>query len=352
VRRDTEQTAIAQDNADVLARQLAETTAKFDAGLLTRTDVAQSQARLSLAKAQLATAQSALAQARAAYQAVVGQSPGELAPAPPIEPLLPANVDAAFDLADRDNPQLRQATYAEAASGARLAEAKAQTRPTVSVSGQYGYVGVQQGLSASGISGSANVMESEIGASVTANVNIPIFTGGLTSSQIRQAAELDTVSRIGIETARRQVLQTVAQAWNQLLGARANVAADEVQTQSDTVAFDGVRQEQKVGLRTVLDVLNAENELAQSRLALVGARHDEYVAAAAVLAATGALDAAALVPGTPRYDPKAHFERARHAVGWVPWEGAVGALDRLGSPRSPPSPTPSDAPEVVSTGAP
>ncbi len=114
VRRDLEQLAISQDNVNVLARQLEETTAKVNAGVLTRTDEAQSQARLAQARSQLATAQSALAQARAAYAAVVGQSPGELAPEPPIAGLLPPTVDAAFDAAERDNPQLRQAVYVEA----------------------------------------------------------------------------------------------------------------------------------------------------------------------------------------------------------------------------------------------
>lgn len=351
VRRDAEQETISQDNVNVLARQLEETDARFDAGQLTRTDTAQSQARLALARSQLASAQSVLAQARAAYAAVVGQNPGELAPEPPIAPLLPASVDAAFDAAEHDNPRLRQADAAEQASAARLAEAKAATRPTVSLSGQYGYVSQQQGLSGA-FNGAAGVTQSELGGSVTANVNVPIFTGGMNSSRIRQAAEQDNVARIGIESARRQVLQAVSQAWNQLLGARASLVADQEQVRSDTVAFEGVREEQKVGLRTVLDVLNAQQELESSQLQLVGARHDEYVAAAAVLAATGALDARSLVPDAPRYDPKANFDKVRHAPGWVPWEGAVQALDHVGAPAPTPAPPPSAPGEVVRTATP
>ncbi len=351
VRRDQEQESISQDNVNVLARQLEETDARFEAGQLTRTDTAQSEARLALARSQLATAQSTLAQARAAYAAVVGQNPGELAPEPPIAPLLPASVDAAFDAAEHDNPQLRQADAAEQASAARLAEAKASMRPTVSLSGQYGYISQQEGLSG-GFNSSIGVTQSELGGSVTANVSVPIFTGGLNSSRIRQAAEQDNVARIGIEGARRQVLQAVSQAWNQLLGARASLVADEEQVKSDTVAFEGVREEQKVGLRTILDVLNAQQELESSQLQLVGARHDEYVAAAAVLAATGALDAKALVPDAPRYDPNANFDKVRHAPGWVPWEGAVHALDRVGAPAPTPMPPPSTPGEVVKTATP
>jgi outer membrane protein len=349
VRRDQEQLAISQDNVNVLARQLEETTAKFNAGVLTRTDVAQSQARLAQARSQLAGVQSTLAQARAAYAAVVGQNPGELAPEPPIAGLLPPNVDAAFDAAERDNPQLLQATYAEQVSAARLAQAKAQMRPTVSVQGQYGYVGQ---LSTSGFGPSATFLENEVGGAISANVNVPVFTGGLYASEIRQAAEQDNVSRIGVESARRSVLQAVSQAWNQLLGARASLTADEEQVRSDTVAYEGVREEQKVGLRTILDVLNAQQELEQSQLALVGARHDEYVAAAAVLAAMGALDARELIPSEARYDPKVNFDRVRHGVGWVPWEGAVGAIDRLGAPKPTPAPPPSPPGEVVKTAPP
>jgi len=350
VRRDQEQLAISQDNVNVLARQLDETTAKFDAGVLTRTDVAQSQARLAQARSQLATAQSTLAQAHAGYAAVVGQNPGDLAPEPPIATLLPPSVDAAFDAAERDNPELRQASYQEEASAARLAQAKAQMRPTVSVQGQYGYVG--QLSSAGGVGPSATFLENEVGGVVSANINVPVFAGGLYASQIRQAAEQDNVSRIGVESARRDVLQAISQAWNQLLGARASLAADEEQVKSDTVAYEGVREEQKVGLRTILDVLNAQQELEQSQLALVGARHDEYVAAAAVLAAMGALEAKDLLPNETRYDPKANFDHVRHAVGWVPWEGAVGAIDRLGAPRVTPAPAPSPPGEVVKTQSP
>ncbi len=350
VRRDQEQQSISQDNVNVLSRQLAETQARFDAGQLTRTDVAQSEARLALARSQLATAQSALAQARAVYAAVVGQNPGELAPEPPIAPLLPASIDAAFDAAERDNPQLRQAAAAEQAAAARLAEAKAQMRPTVSLSGQYGYVSQQQGISG-GFNGAAGVTQSELGGSVTARVDVPIFTGGMNASRVRQAAEQDNVARIGVESARRQVLQAVSQAWNQLLGARASLAADAEQVKSDTVAFEGVREEQKVGLRTVLDVLNAQQELETSQLQLVGARRDEYVAAAAVLAATGALEARALVPDAPRYDPKANYDKVRHAPGWVPWEGAIHAIDRAAGPAPTPAPPPSPPGEVVRTAA-
>jgi outer membrane protein len=355
VRRDQEELAISQDNVNVLTRQRDETQARFDVGQLTRTDVSQAEARLAQAKAQLATAQATLAVARAGYAAVVGQNPGDLEPEPPIAPLLPPTVDAAFDAAERANPQLLQASYAEQASAARLAEAKSQTRPSVALRGSVGYNGGSSSISgqfASFGSGGGPFSNYTRDVTVSATITQPIFTGGLTSSEIRQAAETDNVNRINVEGARRQVLQAVSQAWNQLLGARANVAADEAQVKANTVAFEGVREEQKVGLRTILDVLNAEQELENSQLALVGARHDEYVAAAAVLAATGALEARALTPGEALYDPKANLEKVRHGVGWTPWEGVVGAVDHLGAPAPTPAPPPSPPGEVVKTASP
>ncbi|HEY2710152.1 MAG TPA: TolC family outer membrane protein [Caulobacteraceae bacterium] len=352
VRRDQEQLTISQDNVNVLSRQLDETNGRFDAGQLTRTDVAQSQARLAQAKSQLASAQASLAVARAAYAAVVGQNPGDLAPEPPIASLLPASVDAAFDDAEKANPQLLQANYVEQSSAAKLAQAKALTRPTVGLTGSYGYTGGAESISGllSGL-GSSGGPFSNYARDVTVSVSAkaPLFAGGMYASQIRQAAEADNVSRIGVESARRQVLQAVSQAWNQLLGARAGLTADEETVRSDTVAFEGVREEQKVGLRTILDVLNAQQELETSQLALVGARHDEYVAAAAVLSAIGSLEAKDLIPAEPRYDPKANFEKVKHAPGWVPWEGAIEAIDHVGAPVPTPAPPPSEPGEVIKT---
>jgi outer membrane protein len=351
VRRDQEQLEISRDNAGVLARQLEETRARFEVGQLTRTDVAQAEARLAQAKAQLATAQATLAEAAAGYDAVVGQNPGQLAPEPPIAGLLPPDVDTAFDFAERSSPQILQADFTEQGAAARLAAAKSAQRPQASLTASYGYFGSNDSLQANtALPGSLASSSSARVATVGANVTWPLMNGGLNGSEIRQAAETDNADRINVETARRQVLQAVAQAWDQLLGARANLTADAATVKADTIAFEGVREEQRVGLRTILDVLNAQQELETSQLALVGARHDEYVAAAAVLASTGALDVHSLVPGETRYDPKANLDRVSHAPGWAPWEGAVGALDRLGAPRPTPAPPPSPPGQVVRTG--
>ena len=119
------------------------------------------------------------------------------------------------------------------------------------------------------------------------SASMPIFTGGLTSSQIRAALERNNADRLTLEGTRRNVLQTVSQAWNQLLGARAGLVSNQEQVRATTLAYEGVKQEQQVGLRTTIDVLNAEQELRNAEFALVGSRRDEYVAATAVLSAMG-----------------------------------------------------------------
>ena len=129
----------------------------------------------------------------------------------------------------------------------------------------------------------------------------------------------------------------MSNAWSNLLASRSNLVSNEEQVRAARIAFEGVRQEQQVGLRTTLDVLNAQQELRAAELALVSARRDEYVASAAVLQAMGALDIASLAPDVARYDPKVSYNRVNHALGWVPWEPVVQVIDKVGAPSTKPS---------------
>jgi outer membrane protein len=329
VRRDQEALAIAQTNVEVLQSQLAETRARFDAGQRTRTDTAQAEARLAAAQAQLSSAKAQLAVSRAAYAAVVGQSPGDLAP-PPDLPGLPASVDAAFDIAARDNPAILAADFDEQAAAARVAVAKSANHPTVGLRAQVGETGYYANDAALGLTGSLWARSITASAVFTQ----PLFTGGLNQSRVRQALETDNAKRIAIEAARRQTVQSVAQAWNQLAAAHANTASNAEQASADAVAFEGVKQEAGAGLRTTLDILNAERELRSAELALADARRDEYLAGAGLLAAMGRLDVADLDPGLPAYDPQRAFDHVKRA-GAVPWDGVVAGLDAIGAGPAP-----------------
>lgn len=325
VRRDQEALRIRQNNVQVLTRQLEETDARFEVGEITRTDVAQAQARLAAAEAQLRSAEAGLAISRAEYAAVVGQNPGDLDPEPPLATILPPSVEQAYEAAEQNNPQVRQAIYAAQAAAARVSAARADRMPNLSLSGTVGW------------SGLADPFEpSDYSRNVTgrATLTVPIFTGGLNNSRVRAARERETASEQSVEQARRIAQQNVTRAWSQLLAARANIGSTDVQVRAARIAAEGVRQEQQVGLRTTIDVLNAEQELRAAELAQISARRDEYVASAAVLSAVGRLDAANLAPELTPYDPQANGRSLRYTWGWTPWEEPIGLVDSVFVPQA------------------
>jgi outer membrane protein len=340
VRRDVESLKIRQQNVDVLKKQLEQSRAEYQVGQSTRTDVAQSEARLAAAQALLSSAVAQLAISRANYAAVVGQNPGDLQPEPSLAFLLPNNPDEAFSIAEKYSPLLRAQQYAEQASRARVAQARAGRMPQVSLHVQYGYTGVA-------VPFNSGLYTTDFLA--TGQIQVPLFTGGLTSSQIRQQIERNNTDRITIETQRRTVLQTVTQAWNQLVASRANIDSTEESVRAAEVADEGTHVEQKVGLRTTIDVLNAEQELANDQLTAAIAKHDEYVAAANVLAAMGRLEAKDLIPAMKQYDPKRNFRKLRFALGYVPWEEPIAALDKAAA--FPPIPSPTLLPDEKPIGS-
>jgi outer membrane protein len=321
VRRDQQILKIRTDNAALLRDQLAETQAKFEVGQVTRTDVAQAQAQLSSADALLATAKSQLQISRAEYTAVVGQNPGELAPEP-VLPGLPDTVEKAFDSAEQDSPPLSQAKITEVASHAKIAEAKAANRPTVSAQASFGAEGAMVPF---GVRDFDRVVSGQVVYSQ------PIFTGGLNSSLIRQAIQQNASDRIAIESARRTVVQNVAQAWNTMVGDKASVISNEQQVSAAQVAYEGLREQYRVGLSTTLDVLIQQQTLENAELALTQARHDEYVAEASLLAAMGRLEAVDLVRGVQLYDPAKSFNKVKNKNA-LPWEPLIAAIDTVGEP--------------------
>jgi outer membrane protein len=123
------------------------------------------------------------------------------------------------------------------------------------------------------------------------------------------------------------VLQSVTQAWNQLVAARTNIDSTDEAVRAAAIAAEGTREEQKVGLRTTLDVLNAEEELRNNELSATAAKHDEYLAAATMLSAMGRLEGKDLIPAIAQYDPQRNFRKLRFSMGYVPWEEPIAGLD-------------------------
>lgn len=333
VLRDTEILRIRQENVGVLRRQLSEARARFDAGEVTRTDVAQAEARLAQSEADLASAQAQLSVSRATYAAIVGQSPTELQPLPPL-PGVPTDFDAALDIALAENPGVLAALYDQRAAEAAVAAARAEYGPSVRLSASYG--GTANDLSTFDLSDRTSFQAG-------ATLSVPLFSGGLNASRVSAALERANAAQIGVEGERRQVLQNVSSAYAQVVSARSGMTAGEQAVRAARVAAEGVRLEAQEGLRTTLDVLNAELEVRAAEVALVSARRNEYVAQAQLLAAMGRLDASLLAPGLDLYDPAANYQRVRNR-GAVPWEGAVEALDGVLAPRVTPAADAEDAP--------
>lgn len=345
VLRDEEILRIRQENLAVLERQLDEAEARFEVGEITRTDVAQAEARLAQSQADLANAQAQLSVSRATYAAVVGQTPGRLAPLPPL-PGLPDDFDIALDIALAENPGIRAAQYGLVVAESNVALARAEYLPSVRLSASYG--GTASDLSNFDLSDRTSFQAG-------ATLSVPLFTGGLNQSRVAQALERANAAQIAVEGERRSVLQSVSSAYAQVISARSTLRAGEEAVRAATVAAEGVRQEAQVGLRTTLDVLNGELELRSAQIALVSARRNEYVAMAQLLLAMGRLDVTLLVPDADVYDPATNYQRVR-SRGALPWDGAIEAIDRIAAPPVVPANDAEDAPidsrlkgEVVQT---
>jgi outer membrane protein/S-layer protein transport system outer membrane protein len=320
VRRDEEILRISRDLVQVLQDQLTDTEAKFEVRQVTATDEAQARARLAAARTQLANAEAQLNATRASYSALVGRNPGTLEPEPPVGQL-PPTVEAAFDIAEAKSPQLLQAQFGEQASRARVAEARSQRRPQLSLRAAASRNLTQpydRGLTDESITLSAVVSQ-------------PLFTGGAMSSQIRQSIEQNNRDRLLIEDARRTMIQNVSQSWEQLAAARNSLISQQEEAQADETAFYGVREEEKVGLRSTLEILNAVQELAAAQLALARGRASEYVSRVQLLGVMGALSIDDLSPGATAYDPTVNFEKIKNK-GAMPWEAGLRAFDRLAGP--------------------
>ena len=322
VRRDRETVRVLQDEIVALSRDFDETRAKGKLGALTRTDVSQSEARLLSAQAQLNLAQGKLSASSAEYLNAVGQNPGELEPEPDL-PGIPAVVDQAFEAADHNNPQLGEAVQNERAAREKVNQAKAANNATVSLKFD------------AAIIPTLPYLERQYDQSVTvaAVVSKPLFTSGLNSSKIRQALDDDNRAQLTVESARRGVVQLVAQAWDQWASTQNALALQQRQLDAEAVTVQGNRAEERVGLRTTIDLLNAELELANTRITVIQAKRDAYVAKAALLQAMGLLEARYLTPQVQIYSPERALKRVENPA-LSAWSGAASQLDMVAAPQT------------------
>jgi outer membrane protein len=300
--RDDEQVRIRRSNVEVLKRQLQAANDRFKVGEITRTDVAQAQARLAGAEANLASGLAVLESSRAQYARIIGAPPVGLE-APPQPPAIPATVDAAIDAAVAANPELQRLRKSEEIARRQVAIEAAGLKPDLSIVGQLGRT----------IDGAGRGIESD-STSASAQLTIPLFEGGLARSRTRQAKINLTRARIQSEEARRAVVSNVTASWNDLNAARRVIDASREQERAAKLALDGAEQELQVGLRTTLDVLNAQQELFDAQLNVARAERDAYVAHHRLLQSIGALTPQSVGVNESLYDPNKSLRRVKATI--------------------------------------
>lgn len=323
VRRDQEVLRISQGGATWLEKQLQDTEDKFGVRQVTLTDVQQARARLASARTQVANAEAQLALSRAQYASIIGRLPESLEPEPDIEGL-PASLDEAFDVAEDFNPLLAAAVYTEKASRLGVSEARAERLFMVNARVDY-----RNGPSSAF---EAKLREETINTSIV--LTQPLFTSGQLNSSVRQALEENNRDQHLLDDARRTMVLNVSQAWDQLTAARRTLATIEDEMKANTIAFYGVREEERFALRSTIEVLNAQAELQAAQANFIRGRYNEYLSRMQLLQQVGILEVSDIAPGVQTYDPKKNFKKVRFK-GALPTEVLVHLLDKVALPMEP-----------------
>lgn len=287
------------NNEQVLRRQYDSTVERFRVGELTRTDVSQAEARLAKATADRIAAEGNLQSSRANYVNNVGRPPENLT-VPSAPPALPASLDEVTGSARSANPNVVAADYTHAAAKDNIDLIWGELLPTVSLSAD-----ISRGLQ------TATQESSYSNKEVLLNVTVPLYESGSVYSRVRASKHTAGQRRIEADQARRDAVETGAKAWESLQAARAQARSYESQIKASELALAGVREESKVGARTILDVLNAEQELFDARVNLVKAQRDVLAASYQVKSALGQMTAQGLSLPVDVYDPTKHYDDVR-----------------------------------------
>lgn len=297
-------------NVQVLEVNLQATRDRFEIGDLTRTDVAQSEARLALARSSTRSSEANLANSRERYIQLVGKAPVDLQAPPPL-PGLPSSADQAVDYALEHNPDLIAARERVRASEYDINVAGSTRLPRVEVFAGGSY---NDFLNSAGPA----IANSSTGLTGGVRATIPIFQGGRPAALRRQAQERTAAAMEGEIGAEREVIAQVRAAYSSWQAANEIIASTQIAVDAATLSLEGVRAENTVGNRTILDILNAEQELLNAQVQLVTAQRNAYVAGFSLLAAMGRGEADDLgLDGGPLYDPDVHYEAVRGR--WNDW---------------------------------
>jgi outer membrane protein len=297
--RDQAIVRLRENNVTVLTRDLRATQDRFNVGEVTRTDVAQAQARRAASVSALDLARSNLKTSRATFERVVGHPPSNLVDARP-STLVPKSVQESVEIGGRESPTVVAALYQEQAARHVVDRIRGERLPQVQLEASYG----KRFDTSTGI-------DSVESTTVTGRLTVPFYSGGEVAARVRQAKHTHVSRLQQIEQARTEVQAAVVAAWSQLAASRAQLESDQSSVDANRIALTGVREEERVGQRTLLDVLNAEQELLNSEVNLVTTRRNLVVASYTVLSTVGRLNAQELGVASLVYDPEAHYLEVR-----------------------------------------
>jgi outer membrane protein len=298
--RDQAIVRLRENNVNVLTRELRATQDRFAVGEVTRTDVAQAEARRAASVSALDLARANLKTSRATYERVIGHPPSNLEEPRAQDRRLPTSVNEAVAIGSKENPSVVASLYLEQAARHTVDLIWGELLPTVQLEADY----------SKRYDPSANIDETEA-TSVTGRVIVPFYEGGEVRARVRQAKHVHVSRLQEVEQARTENQAIVVSAWSQLIAARAQLESDQVQVTASRTALTGVREEERVGQRTLLDVLNAEQELLNAEVQLATTRRNLVVASYGVLATVGRLTAADMAVTAEVYDPEVHYHEVR-----------------------------------------
>lgn len=306
--RDEAVVGLNRQNVEVLRVNLQATQDRFQVGDLTRTDVAQSQARLATAQAQFEQSEAQLVASRENYVRLVGDAPGVLQPPPPLPPL-PASATEATQVALANNPALEGAKGQRLAARYDVSGARAGRLPRVSAVGSGNYSDYLGSLNVPGAS------QTNRSGAVGLSVSLPIFSGGLVGAQVRQAQAREAAAIETVTLVERNVVAQARSAFANYAAANAVIRSSEQAIAAASLSLEGVRAENTVGTRTIIEILNAQQELLNAQVNLVFARRNAYVAGFSLLAAMGKAEARDLgLEVGPLYDPVQNYNRIRGKI--------------------------------------
>jgi outer membrane protein len=282
-----------------LEEQVRAANERFSLGENTRTDVAQARARLASARAGVSLAEANLTTSRTNYRRLIGHDPDDLIDSFPYGGLIPNGANEAEVVAQDSHPVIRATIHQADAQGFVVKQIQGELLPTVSI----------QGILEHNESFDTNTDPNT--ATIIGRLRVPLFQGGIVSARVRQAKEIYGLRRVEIDVARDRVRAAVFSAWGQIAAAKGAIAAAEEGVRAAEIALSGVQEEQRVGQRTTLDVLDAEQDFLDVQLTLVIARRDATVASFALLSAMGLLTAEDLRLPAAVYDPTEHYRAVR-----------------------------------------